>query len=90
MGGAPGYIRQEFRELEILDFITKMRYEGHLPNSIDGHGSNTIIHQFQEWKGADYVPDQIHPAINGLRSILLNYRRLMVSCGIYQQTQKMV
>jgi hypothetical protein len=40
-----------------------MRYEGHLPNSIDGHCHNTIIHQFQEWKGADYVPDQIHPAI---------------------------
>jgi hypothetical protein len=56
-------IRHEFQELQILDFITKKKYEGHLSNSIDGYCHNTIIHQFQKWKGADYVLDQIHPAI---------------------------
>ena len=26
-GGASGYLRQEFRELELLDEITKLKYE---------------------------------------------------------------
>jgi len=52
-----------------LDFITKTRYEGHLPINIDGHRRNTIIQQFLEWKGTDYVPDQMHPAIKWSKSI---------------------
>ena len=40
MGGANGYIRQEFRELELLDQITKLRYENALPDDIDGHRRN--------------------------------------------------
>jgi uncharacterized protein YaiL (DUF2058 family) len=46
-----------------------MRYEGHLPRNIDGHRRNTIIQQFLEWKGADYVPDQLHPAIKWSKSV---------------------
>ena len=30
-GGASGALRQEFRELELLDYITTMRFEGKLP-----------------------------------------------------------
>jgi hypothetical protein len=32
MCGASGYLQQEFRELELLDEITKLSYEGILPN----------------------------------------------------------
>jgi len=62
-GGAPGYLRQEFRELEILDYISKMRYQGTLLINIDGHRRNTLILQFQSWKGANYVPEEVHPSI---------------------------
>jgi len=62
-GGAPGYSRQEFRELEILDYISKMSYQGTLPINIDGHRRNTLILQFQSWKGANYVPEEVHPSI---------------------------
>ncbi|KIM74020.1 hypothetical protein PILCRDRAFT_52053, partial [Piloderma croceum F 1598] len=62
-GGATGYLRQEFRELEILDEITKLKYEGKLPLSIDGHRRNTVIRQFQKWKGTSYIPGNVHHAI---------------------------
>ena len=62
-GGAPGYLRQEFWELEILDYISKMRYLGTLLINIDGHRRNTLILQFQSWKGANYVPEEVHPSI---------------------------
>ncbi|KAF8574124.1 hypothetical protein K439DRAFT_1624568 [Ramaria rubella] len=35
-------LKQEFRELEILDEITKLRYEGNLPSDIIGEQRNTI------------------------------------------------
>ena len=35
-GGALGYLRQEFRELEILDEVTRQRYENKLSNKITG------------------------------------------------------
>ena len=62
-GGASGYLRQEFRELELLDEITKLKYERKLPSSINGHRRNTVIRQFQEWKGTLYNPSSVHPAI---------------------------
>ncbi|KAJ6528834.1 hypothetical protein B0H19DRAFT_894291, partial [Mycena capillaripes] len=34
--GMSGYLRQELRELEILDEITKLRFEGRLPRSVTG------------------------------------------------------
>jgi hypothetical protein len=42
-GGASGYLRQEFRELELLDEITRLRYEGLLPDHISGQSRNSII-----------------------------------------------
>ncbi|KIM72209.1 hypothetical protein PILCRDRAFT_82085 [Piloderma croceum F 1598] len=62
-GGASGYLRQEFRELELLDEITRLKYEGQLPSSINGHRRNTVIRQFQEWKGTSYNPKNVHHAI---------------------------
>ncbi|KAF8580220.1 hypothetical protein K439DRAFT_1245723, partial [Ramaria rubella] len=43
LGFCMGWLRQEFRELEILDEITKLRYEGNLPSDIIGDRRNTII-----------------------------------------------
>ena len=61
--GASGYLRQEFRELELLDEITKLRYEGNLPDHIQGNFRNPLIRAYQKWKGIDYVPPLTHPAL---------------------------
>ena len=62
-GGAHGTLRQEYRHLEILDTISKMRYNGTLPEHIDGHRRNTLVLQFQAWKGSEYVLENVHPAM---------------------------
>jgi len=56
--GCSGYLRQEFREHEILDDITRLRYEGLLPNHVQGHLRNPLIRLYQTWKGTSYVPDK--------------------------------
>ena len=62
-GKASGYLRQEFRELEILNEVTKLRYHGLLSDCITGDRRNVIIRQFQQWKGTEYVPPNVHPSI---------------------------
>src|SRR6266487_405386 len=54
--GCSGYLRQEFREQELLDDVTCLRYEGQLHSSVIGSLRNDLIHQFQQWKGIHYVP----------------------------------
>ncbi|EPQ51295.1 hypothetical protein GLOTRDRAFT_27607, partial [Gloeophyllum trabeum ATCC 11539] len=62
MGGASGYLRQEFRELKILDHISKLRYEGTLPGHIQGHRKNTLVRAYQTWE-KDECPKDVHAAI---------------------------
>ena len=54
-GGAYGALRQEFRELEILDIITSMAYESKLPLNVFGDQRQTLIFTFRQWKGEHYV-----------------------------------
>ena len=56
-------MRQEFHELELLDEITKLRYEGKLPDHIQGKFRNPLIRAYQTWKGTSYIPDLTHPAL---------------------------
>src|SRR5882762_21960 len=62
-GGLSGYLQQEFRELELLDDITKLSYEEKLPVNITGSTRTSIIRKFQEWKGINYVPKDVHHSI---------------------------
>ena len=55
-GGCSGYLRQEFREQEILDDITRLKYEGQLPSSLGGQVRNNLLLQYQQWKGPGHVP----------------------------------
>ena len=57
--GASGYLRQEFRELELLDDITKLRYNGQLPESINGRLRNSVLRQYQQLKGKGYCPENV-------------------------------
>ncbi|KAF8580544.1 hypothetical protein K439DRAFT_1648185 [Ramaria rubella] len=63
MGGASGWLRQECRELEILDEITKLSYEKKLPTNITGDRRNTIIREYQLWKGTSFIPKHVHAAL---------------------------
>ncbi|KAF8884576.1 hypothetical protein CPB84DRAFT_1626752, partial [Gymnopilus junonius] len=56
-------LRQEFRELELLDEITKLRYNGKLHFSVTGDTRNSLIHTFHKWKGIHHVPATVHSAI---------------------------
>ena len=62
-GGCSGALRQEFRELELLDEITSITYAGKLPATVCGDTRNNLIQAFRKWKGLQYVPRLVHPAI---------------------------
>jgi hypothetical protein len=62
-GGASGALRQEFRELEILDDVVRLQYEGKLSDKVVGDQRHVLIHAFRLWKGDDYVPGHVHKAI---------------------------
>jgi hypothetical protein len=61
--GASGALRQEFRELELLDEITNLRYNRKLHNSVVRDQRNMLILLFRKWKGLHYVPQSVHKVI---------------------------
>ena len=62
-GGASGWLRQEFRELELLDDITTLAYRSILPKEINSLTRGIRIKQYRDWKGHDYVPKNVHRSI---------------------------
>ena len=50
-GGCSGALRQEFRELELLDEITSITYASKLPLTVCGDTRNNLIKAFRKWKG---------------------------------------
>ena len=71
-GGASGALRQEFRELELLDEITNLHYLGKLDKSVTGCTRNHLIKCFREWKGYQYVPHNVHKSIRWTKKDPLN------------------
>jgi hypothetical protein len=53
-----GWLRQEFREQEILDDITAIRYGDKLPSHISGKLRNDLLRQYQSWKSTGYTPEK--------------------------------
>ncbi|KAJ3838967.1 hypothetical protein F5878DRAFT_536467 [Lentinula raphanica] len=62
-GGASGALRKELRDLELLDEITRLRYEGKSDASVQGSTRSVLIESFRNWKGQKYNPPCIHSAI---------------------------
>jgi hypothetical protein len=56
-------LRQEFCELELLDEISKLRYEGKLPDHIQDNFRNPFIRAYKKWKGTDNMPPLTYPAL---------------------------
>ena len=61
--GCSGYLRQEFHEHKILDDLTRLAYENKLPVFIQGNTCNTLIRQYQLWKGEHFVPEKVDVAL---------------------------
>jgi hypothetical protein len=49
-----GYMRQEFRELNLLDEMTLLRYNKSLSVAVSGQLPNPLIRSNQLWKGENY------------------------------------
>jgi hypothetical protein len=79
--GCSGYLRQEFREHEILDDITRLKYEGILPNYINGSLRNCLIRQYQDWKGTDYVPNKVDEALKWSKNDPMNLLPIVTDSG---------
>ena len=62
-GNASGWLRQEFREMELLDEITRLRHERSLPECVRGASRRSLIREFRSWKGLHYIPKGVHPAV---------------------------
>ncbi|KAF8576092.1 hypothetical protein K439DRAFT_1286820, partial [Ramaria rubella] len=56
-------LRQEFRELEILDEITRLKEEERLHPSVQGDFRNVLLKSYLEWKGPNHVPEQVPLAL---------------------------
>jgi len=75
-GGCSGWLRQEFRDLEILDEITRLAVHSQLVPEINGHCRNTLIRQFRTWKGLNYMPDNYIQQSSGLHKILILLKQM--------------
>jgi hypothetical protein len=58
-GGLSPNLRLEFQHLEILDEITRLKYEGRLPPCVRGERRYTLIQAYQEWKGKLHCPRNV-------------------------------
>ncbi|KAJ7707222.1 hypothetical protein B0H16DRAFT_1345312 [Mycena metata] len=63
IGGLPGHIRQEFRELKMLDEITRLRETNQLPPYVTGIYRGQLLTSFKKWRKNTPDPDHFHPAI---------------------------
>ena len=48
-GSTTGSLRQEFRKLELLDEITKMRWKETISSKVTGITRSELIHSFRKW-----------------------------------------
>lgn len=58
-GGCTGALRQEFRELEKLDDITKLAYSSNLPNSVSGDFRKNLIIEYRKTYGKGHNPSNV-------------------------------
>ncbi|KAF9069956.1 hypothetical protein BDP27DRAFT_1221496, partial [Rhodocollybia butyracea] len=54
-----GWLQQEFRHLEILDEITRLRCSSKLPTSVKGERRQSLLDSWCKSKGKQYTPSQL-------------------------------
>jgi hypothetical protein len=62
-GKISGALRQEFRELELLDDITDKYYQGKITLLPVDNTRNSLIKAYREAQGLFYIPPSVHKAI---------------------------
>ncbi|EJD38105.1 hypothetical protein AURDEDRAFT_23898, partial [Auricularia subglabra TFB-10046 SS5] len=62
-GGLPADIQSEFRDIEIMDDITRLEFEGCLPSSVCSTMRYTLIAQFIQAQGLTYNPPNMHQSL---------------------------
>ncbi|TFK81638.1 hypothetical protein K466DRAFT_578485 [Polyporus arcularius HHB13444] len=62
--GTASDLRREFRELELLDYITQCDLANTLPPNVHGATRGQLLRSFQAWKGKRFVPEHVHPALD--------------------------
>jgi hypothetical protein len=76
------YLRQELRELEILDDITRLRFEGVLPKHVTGLYRIPLLRSYQAWNGANCELASLHGASNGtVRWVLVSRTQSFTTHG---------
>ena len=58
-----GYLKQEFRELELLNEITRLRWEGKLDKKVGGNTRSTLLKSYLKVYGRKKCPKNVHPAL---------------------------
>ncbi|KAI0340973.1 hypothetical protein BDW22DRAFT_1333396, partial [Trametopsis cervina] len=59
-GGLSGALRQEFKELELLDDITSRRFHNELPPQTNTSSRAVLLPQFLKMQGPEYMPPHLH------------------------------
>lgn len=62
-GGLSGYLKQEFRELELLNEITKLRWEDKLKAGVGGNTRSTLLKSYMKVYGSKSCPAHVHSAV---------------------------
>ncbi|KAL1671614.1 hypothetical protein EV122DRAFT_192972, partial [Schizophyllum commune] len=61
--GLDDQLKREFRNLELLSEITRLKYEGKLPEGVTGETRNQLIRSFLDCVGVDYQIPNLHDAL---------------------------
>ncbi|KZV60501.1 hypothetical protein PENSPDRAFT_593982, partial [Peniophora sp. CONT] len=59
-----GHLKQEFRELELLNEITRLRWEGKLDAGVGGNTRSTLLKSYISVYGRKKCPDMVHTALS--------------------------
>ncbi|THU79852.1 hypothetical protein K435DRAFT_696901, partial [Dendrothele bispora CBS 962.96] len=62
--GISGFLRQEFRELMLLDELTELRYNHMLDPKVNGETRNQLLRSYQKIKGNNYNPAWLPHALS--------------------------
>ncbi|KZV61111.1 hypothetical protein PENSPDRAFT_593227, partial [Peniophora sp. CONT] len=63
-GTLSGFLKQEFRELELLNEITRLRWEGNLKAGVGGNTRSTLLKSYIKVYGRKKCPDMVHTALS--------------------------
>ena len=87
-GYASGSLRQEFRELELLDEITALNYCKKLHTTVVGKSRGVLIKAFRKWRGESYIPKNVHKAIRWSKRDPLNESEIFDAWSIKTKDNK--